>query len=101
MNEHIQYIKTHIPRRAVLEQAMEEAAEVIRALSKVIRAEAGGENPTPLTREQALDALAEELTDLDMCLSLLDEFETLIDTGNSPKWKRWADRLRASERLEG
>lgn len=99
MKEHIEFIKRRVSRRTVLEQAMEECAEVIRALSKVIRAEAGAENPTPLSKEQAIDCLKAELTDLDMCLSLLPEFEQRIDVSTCPKWKRWADRIKAAERL--
>lgn len=56
---------------AMLEQMAEEAAELSKAclkLARVIR----GENPTPVTKNQAVDSVIEEYTDVMQCALELD-----------------------------
>jgi len=56
---------------AMLEQMAEEAAELSKAclkLARVIR----GENPTPVTKDQAVDNVIEEYTDVIQCALELD-----------------------------
>lgn len=56
---------------AMLEQLAEEAAELSKAclkLARIIRAE----NPTPVTKDQAVDNVIEEYTDVIQCALELD-----------------------------
>ena len=59
-------ISEKIGLAAMLEQTAEEAAELIHAclkLSRLIR----GENPTPISEEDALQAVREEIADVYVC----------------------------------
>ena len=56
---------------AMLEQLAEEATELAKAalkLARIIR----GENPTPVTKSQAIDNLVEEYTDVVQCARELE-----------------------------
>lgn len=55
-----------IGRPAMLEQMAEEASELAKAALKLARIERG-ENPTPVTREDAEKNLTEEYTDVIQC----------------------------------
>ena len=82
---------------AVLEQLAEECAELAQASLKYARL-LRGDNPTPKTEQECLEALTEEMADVELCNSLLmggdyvdfDAVMELIDV----KDKRWHDRIR-------
>lgn len=61
----------YIGTPAMLEQMAEEAAELAKAALKLARIERG-ENPTPVTREEAIRSLIEEYTDVIQCAENLD-----------------------------
>lgn len=56
---------------AMLEQMAEEAAELSKACLKLVRV-IRGENPTPVTKNQAVDSVIEEYTDVMQCALELD-----------------------------
>lgn len=81
-------------KSAMLDQLAEEASELCHAalkLSRILR----GENPTPVTLEEAENNLVEEYTDLKSVadlLSLHTDSRLYID-----KRKRWEQRLSEKE----
>jgi len=88
---------------AVLEQLAEECSELAQASLKYARL-LRGENPTPKTRQECLEALTEEMADVELCNSLLmgsdhvdfDAVMELIEV----KDKRWHERLREAHHEE-
>ncbi len=54
---------------ATLEQLAEEASELSQAALKLARVYRG-ENPTPVSADQALDSLVEETADVRNCLNV-------------------------------
>lgn len=104
MNEnqqYFEYVVKRLDKRTILEQLAEESSEVTKEALKVIRAERFSNNYTPITREDAIDKLIEEINDLRMIISLLKPKYEELDKAlpedkeiiNNPKWKRWAYRL--------
>lgn len=105
MNENQQQYFEHVVRsldkRSVLEQLAEESSEITKAALKVIRAEKLSVNTTPITYEESMEKLIEEINDVRMIISLLKNKYTELDKAlpedndiiNNPKWKRWAHRL--------
>ena len=82
---------------ALLEQFAEECAELAHALLKLARIRRG-ENPTPVTEEEAIRNVHEELADVENCLTVLwnttDWFDMdLCVTMEKKKMKRWAERV--------
>ena len=88
---------------AVLEQLAEECAELAQASLKYARL-LRGDNPTPKTEQECLEALTEEMADVELCNSLLmggdyvdfDAVMELIEV----KDKRWHGRIREAHREE-
>lgn len=79
---------------AMLEQLAEECSELAQAalkMSRVLR----GENPTPKTWTECLDALTEEIADVELCTDQLKDFvdDFRIETIKDQKWARWEARL--------
>ena len=82
---------------AVLEQLAEECAELAQASLKYARL-LRGDNPTPKTEQECLEAVTEEMADVELCNSLLmggdyvdfDAVMELIEV----KDKRWHGRIR-------
>ena len=104
MNENQKYfwhVVTVLDKRTILEQLAEESSEVTKEALKVIRAESFSNNRTPISRQDAINKLIEEINDLRMIISLLkpkykeldDALPKDNDIINNPKWKRWAHRL--------
>lgn len=89
-----QYIIDKIGEAAALEQLAEEAAELAQAAQKLARI-VRGENPTPVTREQAFSSLVEELSDVTLCVNVLETKYGNFDTKaiTAMKYQRWLDRL--------
>lgn len=89
------YVQKNLELRDMLEGLAEEANELSKAALKLIRAIGDSKNVTPISEEEAEANLNEEVTDVLMCLRVLDfDLGTEIDTSYySPKWERWAKRL--------
>lgn len=85
---------------AALEQLAEEAAELAQAALKYARI-LRGENPTPVTKTEALQNLIEEKGDVEICLTVLGE-KMLLEIANThlekeAKKERWLHRLEDGE----
>jgi hypothetical protein len=80
---------------ATLEQLAERCAELSQAALKLARLHRG-ENPTPVTEQEALDHLLEEIGDVRLCLSVLESKLGKLDTTQqeAAKLRRWGQRLK-------
>lgn len=88
---------------AVLEQLAEECAELAQASLKYARL-LRGENPTPKTEQECLEALTEEMADVELCNSLLMtadhvDFDAVMEM-IEVKDKRWHKRIQEAHREE-
>lgn len=92
MNEYKKIVQETLTERDLLEQLAEEAAELCQAALKLIRASGMNNNVTPVTREQAAEAVFEELNDVLIVAEALGIFlgDHKMD---SYKWQRWAERV--------
>lgn len=91
----IDYIRRTLPETELLAQLAEEAAELAQAALKLRRV-LDGRNYTPVTENEAQDALFEETRDVVLCLSTLDLVhpESIQDDeGTMRKLTRWVTRL--------
>lgn len=86
-------VVSDLPYRDLLEQLAEESAELIRASGM-------SQNPTPISKDEALDSLKEEANDVLIVLKVLG----FVDQSAVRDWHklvRWAKRLQeASEKKE-
>ena len=102
MMDNKQYIMSVLDDRTKLEQLAEEAAELSQAALKLIRASELCNNPTTITREEALQNMHEEIIDVLMCVRAYNCLLECVDfadaTENSDKWIRWAERLKAAKK---
>lgn len=83
-------IVDYIGYPAMLEQLAEECAELGKAALKLARI-VRRENPTPVTKEEALENLREEYTDVIQCareLELVTDFVTM-STKKERFFERW------------
>ena len=88
---------------AVLEQLAEECSELAQAAlkySRVLR----GENPTPKTEQECLDAVIEETADVELCISVLTladaiPYDLTVDILEQ-KSDRWKNRIREAHHEE-
>jgi NTP pyrophosphatase (non-canonical NTP hydrolase) len=85
------YIRSKLSEAELLAQLAEEAAELAKAALKLRRVE-DGSNPTPVTKDTAVENLMEEITDVHLLLELL-KLEPDQELKNQ-KLRRWASRLR-------
>lgn len=89
-----------LPNRDLLEQLAEESAELSQAALKLIRSKGMSRNPTPISEDEALASLKEEVNDVLIILVILG----LADQRAVHDWRklvRWAERLQeASEKKE-
>lgn len=91
----IQYIRSQIPREELLAQLAEESTELAHAALK-LRRSIDGTNPTPVTEEQAMENLREEVADVLLILEDLLDIDPLdieIDSVRVKKIERWYNRL--------
>ena len=98
-------INQKLGARERLEVLAEEAAELSQAALKMIRAYRMGRvvNPTPLTPEEALENLFEEVADVEVAIESLGLYymnRGKIEKIKEKKRKRWAERLKGAERNE-
>ncbi len=97
-NKLLEYVKERTPQTELLALIAEEAAELTHAALKYRRV-LEGTCPTPVTLEEAREALAEEIADVLLltnpgtCGELADWIRDIQDR----KLRRWADRLREKE----
>lgn len=89
-------IRAHLDRGELLAQLAEEATELAKAALKLRRVYSGI-NPTPITEQEALENLLEEMADISTCIHVLGyDAEECLDKVHRTtvfKLKRWADRL--------
>ena len=90
-----EYIQKQLPVEELLCQLAEECNELSKSALKLRRV-IDGKNPTPVTIEQALDNVREEIADVMLCLQMLDvdpnhwTYKFIMDS----KTARWAGRLK-------
>lgn len=80
---------------AAYEQLAEECAELSKAALKVSRI-LRDENPTPVTMQEAMQNLNEEVTDIQNCIQILVENDCItIDVMQAfKKLERWEQRIK-------
>lgn len=97
----LQYIREELGVSELLAQLAEEAGELAHAALKLRRVY-DGKNPTPVSVEDALDNLLEEIGDIDNCLEALElnnpKYALRIYQSKTSKIKRWAQRLKSKEK---
>jgi len=93
MNEHKQVILEKLDRRTLYEQLAEECSELAQASLKCIRAEQLSNNVTPTPVYEAHANLFDEIVDVLIVLNCLGIKASTSDINNSPKWRRWAERV--------
>lgn len=94
MNKYIEYIRSKLDERTLLEQLAEESAELTQATLKLIRAKELNKNYTPIEVKSAENNFDEEFGDIEICLAVLGYLT--LDYKNMhtyTKIKRWAERL--------
>lgn len=86
---------------ALLEGAAEECAELAKVCLKLAR-KFRGENPTPMTLEEILNNLNEEIADVSLCIDELHVANIIdgqkIEEIYTAKEKRWHERLKEVEK---
>lgn len=85
---------------ATLEQLAEEASELSHAALKLSRLYRG-ENPTPKTERECIEALMEEIADTELCITELIPGNIInlyrIDEIKAAKLTRWLKRIMESK----
>lgn len=91
--ECVMYIQEKLPQSVILMQLAEECAETAKAALKLARIYQGV-NPTPITADDAMAALIEELADITVCVGCIGgiDFDAVENVQDS-KIERWAKRL--------
>lgn len=98
-------IASKLGARERLEVLAEEAAELSQAALKMIRAYkmGGAVNPTPVTPNEALENLFEEISDVELAVEALGLYymnRRRISEIKEEKRKRWYERLKGVENNE-
>lgn len=90
-------IRSYLSQAELLAQLAEEAAELSKAALKLRRV-CDGTNPTPVTYDEALRNIKEEIADVKLLLSILglDSNYMEISMIQAEKLVRWIDRLNKS-----
>lgn len=93
----IHRLRELLPLEEQLAQLAEEAAELSFAALKYRRA-MSCKNPTPLTEDEALELLKEEVSDVIQCIDvigILDDTDQLVETlaMQNAKYDRWIERI--------
>lgn len=89
-------IRENVPQEELLAQLAEEAVELAHAALK-LRRTYGNINPTPVSKDEALAALKEEIADVLLLLGVLKLADYAGDylQPMTAKLERWARRLGA------
>lgn len=85
-------IKKKMPVTELLAGLAEECSELAQASLKLRRV-FDQTNPTPITEEEAIDHLYEEIADVKIYISVLDVNNKEIDDIIQKKMERWSKRL--------
>lgn len=96
-----QYVKDRLSQRAIILQLVEEASELSAATSKLLRV-MDGENPSPVSLEEARDHVLEECGDVMNCIELTitpEEYASVVDR-RVRKFERWAKRIAEHKEME-
>lgn len=98
-------IESKLGARERLEVLAEEAAELSQAALKMIRAYkmGGAVNPTPITPNEALENLFEEVADVELAEEALGMYylnRRRIEAIKEEKRSRWVKRLEGAEKNE-
>lgn len=94
------FVRSKLKSRALLEALAEEASELSQAALKMIRAKGSNGNPTPISAEEAEAKLLEEIADVRNCINVLGlptGCGELINEITEAKMKRWVERLESVE----
>lgn len=92
-NRNIAYIHEFVSQKAIMLQLAEECTEVAQQAIKIVRIR-DGENPTPITQNEAINNLHGELGDLFACLACLIGVDNdIVDKIKSQRLDRWRKRL--------
>lgn len=83
-----------LPIDTRLIQLAEEAAELSQAAIKFVRVLRG---ETPVTKDEALENLTEELADVSVCMTSVNDLVPLSEVAEiiADKVQRWEDRINA------
>ena len=95
-NQWARKVANQLGKREKLEQVAEETNELGKAALKLIRAKGLSDNPTPISLDEATQNFYEEFRDLLITMRVLispSKYASLLDVDNSPKFKRWYERL--------
>lgn len=94
-------IVDYIGYPAMLEQLAEECAELGKAALKLARI-LRKENPTPVTKEEALENLREEYTDVVQCAQELGLEPDLVEMKEKKErfFERWENRGKGEEQWQ-
>lgn len=101
LSKDTQYIREQMPVGELLCQLAEEASELSQAALKLRRV-FDGTNPTPVTVQEALEDLTEEISDVMLCCRMLDFDPTAwvyLSIGDE-KTQRWAARIAVARAKE-
>lgn len=94
--EKTQYIIDCIPTEELLAQLAEESSELAQAALK-LRRTYSDVNPTPVSKEDAVKNLLEEIADVSLVINMLgfntDRNEVICREIMAKKTDRWAERL--------
>lgn len=85
-------IKDVVPLTEILAGLSEECGELIQAALKLRRVFVS-ENPTPISEEQAIENLHEEIADVMLYINQIDVNRNYIDEIMKKKEERWEGRL--------
>ena len=94
-------VANQLGKRDKLEMVAEEANELGKAALKLIRAEGLSDNPTPISLHEAVQNFYEEFQDVLIAMRVLvspSKYASLLDVDNSPKFKRWYERLEEAKK---
>ena len=91
----IDVIREILPQEELLAQLAEEASELAHAALKLRRVY-DGRNYTPITENEALENLKEEIADVQLLITVLGLDKDLTENVRikSAKLKRWVGRLK-------
>ncbi len=99
-NRNIAYIHEFVSQKAIMLQLAEECTEVAQQAIKIVRIR-DGENPTPITQNEAIKNLHDELGDFFACLACLIGVDNeMISKVKSQRLNRWRERLEAAHGKE-
>lgn len=90
------FIKERVPVVELLAGLAEEASELAQAALKLRRVFVSN-NPTPVSEDQAIENLWEEIADVNLYVSMLDINLGAVSEYMQAKQRRWEERLKSIE----